>query len=247
MLTFRFALILSMANPLSSLSTNEFQPLHSILSLDYPTVSNHTERSFAPADSNLSERTSTGARLINICPMADIIWRYSAFLQSWCGASSSRSYYQQCRDPSNGLVVGARKYCAPDEMCVNIPGGMGVPHTALILSTTEMASISLDEAENWIESRRVIGKLTNVTQSNTDSEIILAKQNDDGVLFQALEMSLAARDVDNNTLASLVSCTNCGRLSLQHSPPNMDNLEINIKLPDPKDVAALYTQTWNVH
>ena len=70
-------------------------------------------------------------------------------------------------------------------------------------------------------------------------QILLAGQDDENIVFHASEISVTPRDANDVPLAAAVSCDNCGDLEFFNLPANVANIDANITMPNPDDIAQV--------
>ena len=166
--------------------------------------------------------------------------QFAAFLNwQWKPRSlNPREFIVLC-DKKASYFMGTSEIgqCRRDEMCFNslstvawcVSGQsfLSFIDTISSIERQRRATILLQKRE---PGERVKRATTNSSETKNGKQVVimLYTQNNSDTLFQAQEMSIAARDVNNQTLGQTVSCKNCSYISLPDPPVYTQNFDFNL-------------------
>ena len=209
------------------------------------------------------------------CPTSLYTYSYTEFIKSWCALQGDpREYNIECVDPShpevqNGFHFTRTESCAQHEVCETYDDpedesrSMAYcvrqePKLALLEASRDYSTRkpkqkpfspegskrgSGIEASSGYSLRRATAHFNQPSTSGVNFMLTLTGQTDS--LFNASEIRIVPRDGTNDTIAPPISCHECAHLSFPKSPPDTDNFDMNITLPDIHDVVNLYTFAYN--
>ena len=144
-----------------------------------------------------------------------------------------------CQSPSTRQFAGGMGFCKDTEICFDDPGRGGLPRIAMCKSRS--ATGMLDESTHPGPVRQATGQVKNPSGCrHFNFAVVMTSPDDDHVLYQARAISLLPRDVNNNSLAPVLSCDDCNHLIFMNSLPNVENFDINITFPGPHDAARIH-------
>ena len=202
-------------------------------------------RNTSQTDAGILGRQYSHARLMSECSPSRTPGAVVAFLASSCyNPYFDQRYWVVCKElPPSTVTWVQNGSCSLNEWCSTQHSSEQFPLTAWCISRHGLPLISLLSSLEYLTLRRVTSYPQEGRSNVISTEVFLTEQSDENQPYQADSISIAPRDMYNNTIGTQVSCSHCEKLTCLASVENLDNFDINVTVRNPTDIAILHAST----